>query len=499
MDVRQLLIQPRPRSPWQVFDITVLCYRKMAPAMMLLWLLPALPLAILISLLFNPNIALLVVWWLKPLFEKPLLHYASRAIFSESVDWRQSLRSMFQGGWQRLLLNLTFLRFSWRRAYLAPVSQLEGLTGKRYQQRVASLTRLYDDRQGYWLLFCVHLELLIVLALGIVLYAAIPQGIEIEWQFIFELLQSDVYAWLLSFAYLLAFVLVAPLFVLGGFMMYLNRRIVLEAWDLELIFRRLAARLKSVSVMLLCLFVCYAGTSEPVLATQAVVPDTVQTDNNNVYDEQRAAMVAEQIRQIYQERDIIAYKTERKSVDEKDRDLSDPGWNDWPSLTGILHFLSSLLGYLGWILALTVLVILSIFIYRIRDKLWLSGSKKVEAPIAFPLFFADLPEEVSGDRLLILAREYWQDNNNRLALACLLKYALGYVQQYHAVRLNATMTEQECLQTIQSTVPVNICEAIAQLIRLWTTVAWAHRMVNADDVLQLISTVECWPVEQEAV
>ena len=37
--------------------------------------------------------------------------------------------------------------------------------------------------------------------------------------------------------------LIAPFFVASGFSLYLNQRTLLEAWDIELIFRRMTTRL----------------------------------------------------------------------------------------------------------------------------------------------------------------------------------------------------------------------------------------------------------------
>jgi hypothetical protein len=42
-----------------------------------------------------------------------------------------------------------------------------------------------------------------------------------------------------------------PIYVACGFSLYLNRRTVLEAWDIELVFRQLRKRLNGASVALL--------------------------------------------------------------------------------------------------------------------------------------------------------------------------------------------------------------------------------------------------------
>jgi len=51
--------------------------------------------------------------------------------------------------------------------------------------------------------------------------------------------------------YALVLVFWEPIYVACGFSLYLNRRTVLEAWDLELVFRRLRQRLSSAAPLLM--------------------------------------------------------------------------------------------------------------------------------------------------------------------------------------------------------------------------------------------------------
>ena len=74
----------RPRSPWEAMD---LAWRSCRPARPRLraWCLSFVPLALLFLAvgwaLEAPWLAFALVWWLKPLYDRTLLHVLSRGIF----------------------------------------------------------------------------------------------------------------------------------------------------------------------------------------------------------------------------------------------------------------------------------------------------------------------------------------------------------------------------------------------------------------------------------
>ncbi|MCU7958847.1 MAG: hypothetical protein KZQ58_02400 [gamma proteobacterium symbiont of Bathyaustriella thionipta] len=51
----------------------------------------------------------------------------------------------------------------------------------------------------------------------------------------------------MAFCYQAAVFLLEPFYVAAGFSLYLNRRTLLEAWDLELAFRKMSQRIKQLS------------------------------------------------------------------------------------------------------------------------------------------------------------------------------------------------------------------------------------------------------------
>ncbi|HBR96163.1 MAG TPA: DUF4129 domain-containing protein, partial [Gammaproteobacteria bacterium] len=78
MELSNLDFEPRERSAWQVFDLSILMVRRWGFTLFSLWFMQAVPVFVLLFLLLDADWAALVVWWLKPLFERPMLHYASQ-------------------------------------------------------------------------------------------------------------------------------------------------------------------------------------------------------------------------------------------------------------------------------------------------------------------------------------------------------------------------------------------------------------------------------------
>src|SRR5690606_23002780 len=85
---------------------------------------------------------------------------------------------------------------------------------------------------------------------------------------------------LTNLLYALVLVVWEPIYVASGFSLYLNRRTILEGWDIELAFRRLRTRLMPMLVpLLLGLGLLFAQppaalwSAEPTQATTAAGPD----------------------------------------------------------------------------------------------------------------------------------------------------------------------------------------------------------------------------------
>ncbi len=241
--MRQLSIKVRARTPKEALNLGFMVARLYGFSL-LRTLLPLWGVAVLLALVGwavsgDPLWAIVVVWWLKPLYERPPLVRLSRLVFHEEADFWREQKSAFAPG---IVAELTLLRFA--RA-MAPVRHalrlLEEVDGRDYRER---LRFFRGSGAGNGLLFLLMLlEAVWLLAM---LYVLPP--FEIDW----SLYEQDYAAfheaayWLYASLAVLYFPLAALttlLYVACGFMFYLNRRIISEGWALALDLQALAARL----------------------------------------------------------------------------------------------------------------------------------------------------------------------------------------------------------------------------------------------------------------
>lgn len=250
MNIEKLSVNLRPRNRWEAVDLGFAMARQWFWQLWALWMLVALPMAVLLMagalhvLELSAGWSLMLVWWFKPLYEQPLLFYLSRVLFGERLSIRQVFRQYWQVVRPQLLPILTYRRFSFSRSFDNPVAMLEQLKGTARGQRL----RLLHRRQGsvaMWLtVLYVHVEVILQLSAMALLALLLPPEQELlGWR---ELLFSDGgwLEWLNLLTYLLAASSLAPFYVAAGFVMYINRRAELEAWDIELQFKRLRQRVQ---------------------------------------------------------------------------------------------------------------------------------------------------------------------------------------------------------------------------------------------------------------
>ena len=181
-----------------------------------------------------------VLWWFKPLYEAPLVCWISRATFGEAPALRDA-RGLLKAAWTpRLLPYLLWRRLSPSRSFSLAIVLLEGLRGSAARRRRQVLSE--GDTTAAWLtLICYHFEAILWGGALLTLYFLVPQGLpRIDLASAVTDAQSWPY-WLSSALGVLAYSVIAPFYCCAGFALYIGRRTDLEAWDLGLAFRRMAA------------------------------------------------------------------------------------------------------------------------------------------------------------------------------------------------------------------------------------------------------------------
>ena len=243
MNLERFVAVMRPRGSFEAVDFGFLVTRRFWPRLFVAWLVLSLPVMAFFAWWQpgQPYLLIPLFWWLKPLFERPMLFVLSRGLFGVQPAWREvfSWRSLGPG----LFADLTWRRFSPHRSLTMPVTLLEGSSGATGQARRSLIGT--SDVTGAGLTFgCWLAELAFFTSLFFLLDMVLPGGFTGFKEIDFE--NSEVWPagfglLCYSFYYLTASLL-EPFYVGGGFLLYLQRRTVLEGWDVELAFRRMLQR-----------------------------------------------------------------------------------------------------------------------------------------------------------------------------------------------------------------------------------------------------------------
>ncbi|MDR2494432.1 MAG: hypothetical protein LBD24_04315 [Spirochaetaceae bacterium] len=229
----------RRKSPWEGADAGLLLWRENLPAILLFF---GVPLALAASVSRTaPEWSYIVLWWLKPLFGRLVLHVVSTRFFEP----RKSLSGLFAGLGRRLVPGLAgdllWRRFSLRRSAVMPIRVLEGLRGARYARRKRVLG---NGGLGFSLLVtltCLGLEVILLagefLCFIILLKLFRPDYFSSFTGLVIFIEETPGIEAALFTAYTCNMLLIESLYVCMGFGLYLNSRIEVEGWDLEILLR----------------------------------------------------------------------------------------------------------------------------------------------------------------------------------------------------------------------------------------------------------------------
>ncbi len=248
MDLDKIVISPRLRNGWEAIDLGVSLAREWWRILFLSWALPSLVCYLLLCALLIDKLwlAWTITWWLKPLWDRIPLYIASRLLFSGEVKLREVFKQLPSIFKTDLILALTIRRLSLTRSFDLPVTVLENLRGQVRRKRLNVLQLGNTDKAVWLTIVCFLMEM--VVSFGFVAFAMwmVPQTMNVD---LWDILESDAvaYEFLFNTLSFVSMTLIAPFYVLGGFALYINRRIDLEGWDIEIRFRKLEQRFEKLS------------------------------------------------------------------------------------------------------------------------------------------------------------------------------------------------------------------------------------------------------------
>jgi hypothetical protein len=151
----------RRRGVWEAADSGVLLWRKN-----FLYIIPFFAIPVWIAafgLRFVPEdlkyLSWIGLWWLKPFFDRLVLHLVSTRFFENPASAKTSLLRGLGGNLRRGLLgDLLWRRFSLNRSGCMPIRVLERLKGKRYRQRKKDLSAGGLNFSAFVTFLCFFLE-----------------------------------------------------------------------------------------------------------------------------------------------------------------------------------------------------------------------------------------------------------------------------------------------------------------------------------------------------
>lgn len=492
MQLDSIAVALRPRNPWEAMDLGFGMVRFWWKSISRAWLAVVLPVSVVLYLLCwtVPWLAPLLMWWLKPAFDRIPLYILSRTAFGDTPGIRQTLRGVLPLWRKSLLWDLTLGRVDLARSFNMPVRDLEGLRGKPRRQRLKVLQKQTRNGAVWLTLVCINLEMVLNFALLAMLLLLLPQTMQRD--FFTQLFNTDQTLWLdiLTYViYLVAMSTVEPFYVGAGFALYLNRRTLLEGWDIEIAFRRIAERQLSQHKVPLGVA---TRTAVLILASALLMPEPslaaeTQTPPKAVVMQASPQQLKTRIAQVLSQPEFQTEKTEKqwKYVGKKTQKKQPKPDADWVKfLERMVPGLARVVEGLLWLIVAGVIV----WLYLKREY-WLAWfePKVIAKPIEVSqsLFGLNLLPESLPAKLTEEAWRLWESDQSRAAMSLLYRGALAHWVTRDKIRLGPDATEGDCIRLFRETAPADTGDYFFQLTQAWLNTAYAQRQPRNEDMQQL--------------
>ncbi|MGJ8676561.1 MAG: DUF4129 domain-containing protein [Akkermansiaceae bacterium] len=486
MKLEDVRAEIRPRVPWESIDLGCTIARNHIGALWRSWFVTVVPLWVVLAVLLrnHPFWFIVAVWWLKPLYDRILLFVVSRALFGEVPHVKSVLKA-----WPRILVknfftSLFLRRFSPSRSLTLPVSELEGLKGKRYRQRIRLLE--VNGGEGAAMATCVGLLLENVALLGTVLFvfSMVPTEVsELWWLGLEEFFSQDDFSsmsngffWTWAVIWMVAITLMEPFYVSAGFALYVNSRTLTEGWDIELAFKRMSVRINKLNKGIkkaASIFVLGLVLSLPILAVNSVI----------------AASEVTGIEEILNDDDFIVFKKLEKVPVEKD-DFFDWDFPAIPSFVGTIIFYLILVAFFAGLIYL---------LYQNRHLFGVKRGLKLQLPerqvkareiMGMNVSPESLPNDIVG-----AARDAWALGNHQLALSFLYRGSIAFLVNRVELPIQESDTEGDCLRRVEMMTNDEITPYFKSLTQVWIAMAYGKKQ---PDELRMQALCDAWPFHSDA-
>jgi len=475
VQLERMAVAVRPRSGLESLDLGFQMARQWWRQAWGIWLALYVPAAVVALAAFsNKFYAVLALWWIKPLFDRAVLYGLSRLVFGEQTGVAATLRAARD--WMRpgLFLALSLRRFEWARSFELPVASLEKQSGKSARQRRAVLGSRMRSTAVWLTLVCIHFEMIAMVSLFALGSMLMPSAGEIPGygsgrnpgvSDFFNLTSWDLTE---AICYAVAVSLIEPFYVAAGFSLYLNRRTILEGWDMEIRLRQLGDRLRSAATptaMLLCAAIVVGSATNTAHAADTATPNA-----------------AEEIAQVLADPDFEQYRevTHWRALpkEEKPEKEKEPKFAQfWRNL---MLLLSDIVQGLMWVaVAILVPVLLYLFRHFVPEPR-IRQSQQIAPPanlVGLNVAPESLPADISGT-----AARFAEQGRLREALSLLYRGALSTLIHRYRVAVRDGATEGDCAKAARSALNASGAAYFFVLVAAWQQLAYGATAPDASCV-----------------
>lgn len=501
----------RPRRSWEAVDLGCALVKRHSRTIFGAWMLTVFPLFVLIAAVLwsHPLWALGLIVFLKPIADRIPLFVISRGMFGEKPTVRQVVRAFPGMLWKNAAVLLLANRLSLNRCFVMPVIELETSDKKTRKERISALSHL-SDVAGSVSFFASVIEMCMLISLAVFTIVLIPESMteEMSWSWLeFQLTSSlgdltPVIQFVLVYQ-IIAITLVEPFFVGAGFGLYLNARSILEGWDVELCFRRIAKRLSTnehgampppptktagapatsvVRVLIGLMAVLFILTPQQGYAEEMVVDHGVSSSEEmSVKDSETAA-------------EILAgpefeVKTNKVWVP-ADKEAKSKGWKLFDGVGA----LSGILEIAFWLVIFTAVALIVYFIVNSMR------GRKVTLPATIPEAKGTgittyqgmniAPQSLPYD-IATAARELWNEKRQTEALGLLYRGAISWMVHSSSLTIEESFTEGDCQRLVNRSLPASTeVGYFNRLTANWVMTAYGQMPPSDEEFSRLC---DAWP------
>lgn len=471
-------VRLRPRNAWEALDLGLELVRSNARAIYKAWLAAYVPVAIVVfaALWDSPFWGLAILWWLKPAFDRVALAVVSQRLFGEAARTREILRSIPSVLWRSGIIGaLTWRRLDFARSLHLPVYQLERLSGRAARARVRILDREARG-PGVWLTFLLaNIEALFAAAISMGVAVLLPVQAPIS---------SLLEGWVRGFdggptgAILGAFAacLVEPLYVACGFTLYLQRRTMLEGWDIELRFRQMTERIeKARRASAMGLPAVLAALGFAVLLAMPLPAPANDVPTREPSREIRGVLADREFghKDTVKRLKWVGPKWESKKSESKP--------TDWSWIETLSRLFAQAARALAWIAAAAVILLALYYLARYIRLHGVGRARRQRPDFLFGLDVRpeSLPEDVA-DTAERLARE----SRVREALSLLYRASLVRFMEGGTEFLQGD-TEGDCMRRVEAAETPRRKSFFRRLVTHWEVLAYGHHAVTSEAAVAL--------------